>query len=168
MPHPPHPAGRLSKLREGRVSEAWECYMVTKVFKDRQQLGLDPANANIVLGSLNHLRASDRIKLFAFCLMPDHLHVSFCLLPGADLSAVVRSFSKFTALQINRRRSKSGSVWQEGFHDRHCRDHNELASLCEYIEHNPVRAGLVSTAADWSFSSASPLCKGMIDREWLP
>ncbi|QDV72583.1 Transposase IS200 like protein [Planctomycetes bacterium K2D] len=142
--------------------------MVTKVFKDRQRLGSDSANAKILLGSLNHLRATDRIKLFAFCLMPDHLHVAFCLLPGEELSEVVRSFSKFTALQINRHRSKSGSVWQEGFHDRHCRDRDELVSLCEYIEHNPVRAGLADVASDWEFSSASLLGNGMLDREWWP
>ena len=89
-------------------------------------------------------------------------------MPGASLSDMIGALSKFTARRINKMIGQSGVFWQEGFHDRHCRTRDELNSLCEYIEHNPVRAGLVEFKADWKFSSASPLGKGMLDREWWP
>jgi putative transposase len=168
MPPEPRPAGKLSQLRRGRVSQAWDCYVVTKVTHHRREVLAEEAAGSLVLESLRHLRETEQIKLFAFCVMPDHLHVALCLLPGAQLSTTVASFSKFTGAGINCLLRQSGRFWQEGFHDRHCRNRDELADLCEYIEHNPVRAGLVTVAADWAFSSASPLRQGMLDRDWWP
>jgi len=90
----------------------------------------------------------------AFCVMPDHVHFAFCLLPEGDLSAVVASFSKHTASRLNRGALRSGRFWQEGFYDRRCRNAEELADASAYIEHNPVRSGFVENARDWPFSSA--------------
>lgn len=168
MQQPPKPVGQSSLLRKGRISEDWGCYVVTKVVGDRQPRLADEKAATIVLDSLLHLRETDQIKLFAFCVMPNHLHLAICLLPAADLVATIASFSKYTGARINRLQQRSGRFWQEGFHDRHCRTRGELIDLCEYIEHNPVRAGLVGAAAELPFSSASLLRKVMLDREWWP
>ncbi len=161
-------AGSSSKLRAGRISVDWECYAVTKVVLGRKPVLNRPNVAPVLLDSLEYLRQKDRIKLFAFCVMPDHLHTLFCLMPGERISSVVGSFSKFTARSINRLTSSSGPFWQEGFHDRHCRNRRELESFCQYIEHNPVRAGLVAEPQTWAFSSASADRKVMLDREWWP
>jgi hypothetical protein len=37
-----------------------------------------------------------------------------------------------------------------------------------YIEHNPVRAGLVERAELWPYSSANPIHRDVLDREWWP
>jgi putative transposase len=168
MPTRPSPAGQSSLLRQGRVSQPWDCYVITKVVQHRRPLLSDAGNATVIIDGLQHLRTSDQAKLFAFCVMPDHFHVAVCLMPGASLSDMIDALSKFTARRINKMMGQNGVFWQEGFHDRHCRTRDELNSLCEYIEHNPVRAGLVESKADWKFSSASPLGKGMLDREWWP
>ena len=168
MPTPPNPAGQSSLLRQGRVSQPWDCYVITKVVERRLPLLTDTANATVIIDSLQHLRASDQVKLFAFCIMPDHFNAAVCLMPGVSLSDMMAALSKFTARRINKTMGQTGAFWQEGFHDRHCRNRDELASFCEYIEHNPVRAGLVQAAPDWQWSSASPLRQGMLDREWWP
>ncbi|WP_197526646.1 REP-associated tyrosine transposase [Botrimarina colliarenosi] len=150
------------------MSQPWDCYVITKVVQHRRPLLADAGNATVIIDSLQHLRISDQAKLFAFCVMPDHFHAAVCLMPGAVLSAMIGALSKFSARRVNKTTGQSGAFWQEGFHDRHCRNRDELGELCEYIEHNPVRAGLVEVAAEWRFSSASPLRQDMLDREWWP
>lgn len=168
MPNRPCPAGKASNLRAGRVSVDWDCYSITKVVQGRRRLLTDPAAAETILESWRFLRDANRIKLYAFCIMPDHVHFTCCLMPGEQLSGVVASFSKHTALRLNRSANRQGPFWQNGFHDRHCRIPRELEDLSQYIEHNPVRAGLAATAQNWAYTSANPVLRGMLDREWWP
>lgn len=168
MPNPPKPAGKSSTLRKGRVSEDYGVYSVTKVTDKRKPVLIGSEPARVLIESLAHLRSADRIKLYAFCVMPDHVHVAFCLMPGEHLSDVVGAFSKFTARRLNKLIDGKGSFWQEGFHDRHCRDRDELVEISNYIEYNPVRSGLVAAPEDWQHSSASNLHRDLIDREWWP
>jgi putative transposase len=160
--------GRSAQLRKGRVSEDYSCYSVTKTVFQRRKALASTAAAKVLTDSWQHLRAHDRIKLFAFCIMPDHFHMALCLMPGEDLSKVFEDSNKFTARELNRLLGRSGQFWQEGFHDRRCRDENELHDLCLYIEHNPVRARLVTSAELWPYSSAFPPNNCLLDREWWP
>ncbi|QDU57826.1 REP-associated tyrosine transposase [Aeoliella mucimassa] len=160
--------GRSANLRRGRVSVDFAAYLVTKVVHHRIEVLGRPEVAEILIDSWNHLRSTDRIKLFAFCVMPDHYHLACMLMPGETLSRVIEDTNKFTARKINQLVGKSGQFWQQGFYDRNCRSPEELHERCVYIEHNPVRAGLVKYAEHWPFSSASPDRKTTLDREWWP
>ena len=108
------------------------------------------------------------MKLLAFCFMPDHYHLVFCLMPGGDVSELMKSSGKFTARELNKFLGTRGQFWQEGFHDHCCRNDRELYDLCLYAEHNPVRKQLVAVAEDWPYSSAYPANKDLLDREWWP
>lgn len=160
--------GRLSALRKGRFSEAYACYSITKVVNLRRPVLVSPEASQILMGSWNYLRSSNRIKLFAFCVMPDHFHMTLCLMPGENLSKVFEDSGKFTARELNKLLGRQGQFWAEGFHDHRCRDENELHDLSLYIEHNPVRAGLAASAEFWPYSSANLANRCMLDREWWP
>jgi REP element-mobilizing transposase RayT len=168
MPSRVNIAGDSSKLRKGRISEGYACYSITKAVNHRRPVLAHPAHAKVISDSWNYLRSKNRIKLFAFCIMLDHFHMTICLMPGEDLSKVFEDSGKFTARELNRLLGRQGQFWQEGFHDHRCRDEAELHDLSQYIEHNPIRAGLVARAEDWPYSSASAANKGMLDREWWP
>ena len=49
---------------------------------------------------------------------------------------------------------KRNSIWQKEYWDRFIRDHNHFIKAVEYIHQNPVKAGLVKNAEEWSWSSA--------------
>lgn len=160
--------GKSSHLRKGRVSQAYESYSITKVVEHRRPVLANPSLARVLLNSWGFLRGQERIKLFAFCVMPDHYHLLFCLMPGEDLSDVLESTNKFTSGKINKVLNRKGRFWQNGFRDHCCRDEDDLHDSCEYIEHNPLRAGLVSHPAEWPYSSAHPNNQYLLDREWWP
>jgi hypothetical protein len=46
-------------------------------------------------------------------------------------------------------------IWQSGFHEATIRDAGDYLSKARYIDQNPVAAGLVPSARDWAWSSAS-------------
>ena len=160
--------GRSFELRKGRISEAYACYAITKVVNLRRRVLANDASAPVLLDSWQYLRSRGRLKLFAFCIMPDHFHLVFCLMPAENLSKLMEDTGKFTARELNKLLGTKGQLWQEGFQDHRCRNEEELHDLCLYIEHNPVRANLVAAAELWPYSSAFAGNKGMLDRDWWP
>jgi putative transposase len=153
-------------LREGRWSEKYACYAITKCVMNRLPLLADPQVADIIFASLKYLLATSEIKVLAFCIMPDHYHLLIFLLSEKTLSDVLGRMGSFTARKANAHYHQHGPFWQEGFHDHRCRDEDDIDERMIYIEHNPVRAGLVNSAEQWPYSSANPSLSGILDRDW--
>src|SRR5215212_9729210 len=149
--------GQLANLRKGRVSDDFACYSITKTVEFRRPVLATDQTATVLTDSWSYLRSHNRVKIFAFCIMPDHYHLMICLMPRQHLSKVMEDSGKFTAREINKSLGRQGQFWQNGFHD-----------LCLYIEHNPVRKQLVEPPELWPYSSAFPGNKYLLDREWWP
>ena len=47
--------------------------------------------------------------------------------------------------------TKLGIVWQRGFFEHRLRSNESVEEEAEYFRQNPVRAGLVESAAEWPF-----------------
>jgi REP element-mobilizing transposase RayT len=96
----------------------------------------DEANAAIVAGALQFF---DRVRyqLYAWCVMPNHVHVIFYLKHGADLEWVLHSWKSYTAHEIGR-----GVIWQREYCDRIVRDAQDFWSTRNYVLNNPFKAGL--------------------------
>jgi Transposase IS200 like len=90
----------------------------------------------------------------AWCLVPNHVHVVIEILDRHSLSATVGNWKSFTAKRANAQLGRSGSFWHADYFDRYMRDEGHLVRTIEYVECNPVKAGLVEIASDWPWSSA--------------
>jgi len=112
----------------------------------------DPAIAGIVEAAFFHGAAS--YELFAWVIMPNHVHVLIRQADGVRLSDTIRAWKSWTAKEINRYRGGSGTVWQREYFDRYMRDQRHFDATVAYIEENPVKAGLAARAEDWRFGSA--------------
>ncbi len=154
-------------LRKGRWSEEFACYSITKNQIDRKPVLARNAHADIIFECLDYLRQNGKIRLLAFCIMPDHLHLLFALFNKKTLSQVMKSFSAYTAKRINEQLGWSGQFWQEGFHDHRCRDDDDRDNHVDYIEQNPVRKELAKRAEDWPYSSANPKLRRLLDLDWF-
>ncbi|CAN5676735.1 transposase [soil metagenome] len=95
-----------------------------------------------------------RYRLLSWCLMPNHVHVVVEMLAGHSLSKLVWSWKSFTSKQANALLGRSGAFWDGDYFDRYMRNEDHLRRTIEYVEHNPVKAGLVANASDWAWSSA--------------
>jgi len=114
----------------------------------------EPACAALVAQALKYF-AGVRYDLHAWSVMPNHVHVLIAIRPGHDLPTIVHSWKRHTAAAINRHRGIAGAVWRREYWDRYIRDQTHWLAAVRYIEANPVKAGLVSEAHLWPWSSAN-------------
>ncbi len=113
-----------------------------------------PEIAAIVENALLHFDGQ-RYRLLAWCVMPNHVHALIETHEGQPLGDVVHGWKSFTAKAINRQFGRTGAVWHPDFFDRYVRDDAHLRVCIDYIENNPVVAGLVARVDAWKWSSAS-------------
>jgi len=104
---------------------------------------------------------SQRYRLLAWVVMPNHVHVLFQPLNGWTVAKIVAAWKKFTARKIcddlrDSGKGPSAPIWHREYWDRYIRDQTHLAQVIEYIHLNPVKAGLVATPDHWPWSSAFP------------
>ncbi len=92
------------------------------------------------------------IEVWAYCLMPNHVH--FIVVPHNENSLVnfFREAHRRYSLAINRRFEWRGHLWQERFHSS-VLDEKHLLAAVRYVELNPVRAKLCTYAEEWAWSS---------------
>jgi len=92
----------------------------------------------------NTLRYFDekRYRLFAWCIMPNHVHVVVRLLPGQSLADTIHSWKSFSAKQANRAFGAHGAFWQREYYDHLIRSEEELERAVRYVAENPAKANL--------------------------
>ena len=110
--------------------------------------------------------AGDRYDLFSYSIMPSHFHWVFrpreewvkSLGPSVrkrtPRERIMHSIKRYSALECNRILGKQGTFWLEESYDHVVRDEDEFLRIVDYVETNPVKAGLVGNRRDWQFSSA--------------
>ncbi len=92
--------------------------------------------------------------LYAYCVMPDHVHV---LLVPRERGNVIRFVQAVKSRTARAYIALGGTekLWQRGFYDRIVRREEDIARLAEYILANPVRAGLAEDTSTYPFARLS-------------
>ena len=111
------------------------------------------AIADLVADSLFRGTELGHSQLGAFVLMANHVHV--LLLPLVAPSQLLKSLKGYTAREANRLLGRTGEpFWQRESYDHWVRGQAEWTRIAAYIENNPVKAGFVSRAEEYRWSSA--------------
>ena len=109
--------------------------------------------AHIVVASLNRGTLLGHYELGAYAVMSNHVHM--LLLPRISPSKLLQSLKGATAWEANRILGRTGETfWQAESYDHWVRDEKEWERIAAYIENDPVKAGLVTRAEDYRWSSA--------------
>ena len=144
------------------------------------------------LDALNAARLRRPFDLWAYVIMPEHVHVVLWPHEGTLIREILKSIKLSVARKavIWVRREAPGFLprmedrqpngrssyrfWQRGGgYDRNLRSDTDVHEKIEYVHENPVRRGLVERAQDWPWSSCrahhecldEPLA---IDRDSMP
>ena len=147
-------------LAAGRALSASEEKQLKKLFNEKIESKLDagagccylaePAVADAVMSALRHFD-SVRYRLYAWCVMPNHVHVLFRLLDDRKLSGVLHSWKSYSAKRANLLLGLSGEFWQREYYDHLVRSEEEFYRIVGYILRNPEKAGL----RDWRWVGTS-------------
>jgi REP element-mobilizing transposase RayT len=104
----------------------------------------NPLIAEEIANTLAHFDRQ-RYRLFAWCVMPNHVHVLVKIFPTEKLASVIHAWKSFSAKQANRILGRHGAFWQREYFDHLIRNEEEFERAVRYIAENPVKANL----KDW-------------------
>ncbi|HEC33887.1 MAG TPA: hypothetical protein ENI37_04145 [Chloroflexi bacterium] len=145
---------RRAYLEQRRLFGKWDAALHT--VRQGPRWLENPCVAQIVADSL-HYRDGKVYDLWAFCVMPNHVHLVCRPLGKPDgsyhpLSAILHSLKGYTAYRANRELGRKGAFWQDESYDHVVRDEQELNRVITYVLNNPVEAGLVQTWEEWPWA----------------
>ena len=113
-----------------------------------------PELATIVQEAVLHFDGQ-RYQLAAWCVMPNHVHVAYTALGVHTPEDIHHSWKSYTSHRISRALGRHGRLWERESFDHLIRSVDHYEAYVEYIETNPVAAGLCSAPAEWPFGSAA-------------
>lgn len=96
----------------------------------------------------------EKYKLLAWVIMPNHVHLLLRPIGDVSLSEIMHSIKSFTAHKANKILQRKGQFWSKEYFDRFIRDYHHFLKTIDYIENNPVKAGLCPKRSDWRYGSA--------------
>lgn len=136
---------------------------VTQRGNRRAQIFFTAGDAQVYMRILREQVDRYRVEIWAYCLMPNHVHL---IATPSDEPGLAKAFGethrRYTA-HINARQEWVGHLFQARFSSV-VMDERHLLTAARYVALNPVRAGLVSRAEDWPWSSARAHLAGRDDQ----
>jgi REP element-mobilizing transposase RayT len=90
--------------------------------------------------------------IYAYCLMPNHVHLLVCE-KDWKVGEIVKSIASSYAFYYNKKYGRVGHLFQDRFRSEPCNDATYFITLFRYIHQNPVKARLVDSARDYKYSS---------------
>ncbi len=106
------------------------------------------------------------LRISAFCLMPNHYHL-LVQTPEANLSRCMRHINGVYTQRYNRCRSLDGQLFRGRYKAVVVAEDGYLLQLVRYIHRNPVRAGLVTKAEHYEWSSHAGYLTRRKEWNWL-
>ncbi len=94
-------------------------------------------------------------RLLSYCLMPNHWHLVVNPIQDGELSQFMGwlTLTHTQRWHAHRLSTGSGHVYQGRFKSFPIQDSDHFLTVCRYVERNALRAGLVSKAENWRWSS---------------
>lgn len=133
---------------------------------------------DIIISSLNYCREQKGLKLYAYCIMTNHIH----LIIGTreeKIQNIVRDFKSYSSRELRKcietnsqesrrqwmmtmmyssgsriKANKGFQFWQHHYHPIELYSEELMNQKLEYIHQNPVKSGFVTKAEDYLYSSA--------------
>ncbi len=131
-----------------------------------------------LIDSLRYCKEKKGLEIYAYVLMPSHLHMLCRAKEGFQLADIIRDFKKFTSKKIiqniqqepesrrewmlklfaqaceHLKRDQEYKLWQTGYHAEELFSSKFISQKLQYIHNNPVKDHIVEKPEDYLYSSA--------------
>jgi putative transposase len=107
----------------------------------------------VYLSNLLSLSRQMECALHGYCLMTNHLHLLLTPSSPQGCGLLMRNLGQRYVQYFNRRYQRTGTLWEGRYHSCLVDSAAYVIACYRYIERNPVRAGMVPSAADYRWSS---------------
>jgi putative transposase len=143
----------MAKPPRDHTSFGSNTYFISASTWGKRSLFQTERMAGLFLDTMLRYRQQGKFLLHEFVVMPDHFHV---LLTPAEISVerAVQFIKGGFAYRVKKELGMNIEILGRGYVDHRIRDENDYRRHVEYINENPVEAGIVGSAKEYSYSSA--------------
>jgi putative transposase len=147
-------------------------YHVLNRGNNRQPIFIEDEDYLHYLDILKRYKEKFNFKLFAYCLMTNHVHLLIKTSSVATVSQIMKAITISHTRHYHLKQNTSGHIWQGRFKSPLVSDDEYLLAVMRYIEQNPLRAGIVKHPEEYPFSSYQANTRiakdGLVDKEDNP
>ena len=129
----------------------------------RQKVFFNNDDKKFYLHLLNYHSKKEKIKIWCYCLMDNHVHFVAVPEKAEHFSKAIGEIHRKYTTAINIRNNWKGRLWQGRYYS-YPMDEIHTYRAVRYIERNPVRAKIVKFAENYLWSSAKSHVTGTYDK----
>ena len=146
-----------------RISFAGAVFHVTSRGNNREKIFLDDDDFQRYRTLLRKYRAKLDFKLYAYSLMPNHVHLLIETTKTASISKIMHAINTSYAMYFNAKYDHVGHVWQGRFHSGIIDTENYLLEVMRYMDLNPVRGRISKRPKNYEWTSYRRYADGDAD-----
>ena len=129
------------------------CYHINTRGNQRQRVFKVVSDYEKYMAQLRRFKKKYKFKLHGYCLMPNHVHLVGETEQKENLAKFMHGLTRSYAIYFNGTYQKVGHLWQGRFKSKIIIKDIYLLNCINYIELNPVRAGIVASPEAYRWSS---------------
>jgi len=139
--------------RKPRILIENACYHVMSRGNQKQVVFFKQRDFSKYLQLLKKYKLRYKIKVYAYCLMKNHIHLILDPKNPKDMSKFIKGLNMSYAIWFNKEYSKVGHLWQSRFKSMVIQRDRYLLNCMQYVEFNPVRSNIASNIFEYPWSS---------------
>jgi putative transposase len=136
--------------------------------REGQRIFIDEQDYQYFRDCLDAAAYNYGLRVHAYVLMPDHVHILATPASADSVSRTVQSIGRNYVQYYNECYEDSGTLWEGRYRATVLDERQYLLTCSRYIESNPVSAGLVRSARDYRWSSYARNTMGKPDETITP
>ena len=146
--------GKIKRIFRARrkITEPELVSHITQRAAGKEPLFMEESDYLFMLASLKEISKKRSLEVYAFCLMPSHIHILLSPMSDELPMAMKELFGPY-ALMFNRKYERKGHLFGGPYRQAVCLDDSYLLAASLYIHMNPVRAGILNDPRDYRWSS---------------
>lgn len=166
----------LELIRDGRIKRYFRATRklnvpdlishITQRAAGKELLFLEDEDHLFMLGLLKEIAQNYSLSIYAFCLMPNHVHLLLSPHEGNLYDAMRDLFSRY-ALMFNRKYERKGHLFGGPYRQAVCMEDSYLLAASLYIHLNPVRAALAEDPLSYRWSSCRLYCEDSAPKSFV-
>lgn len=166
-----------------KATDPDKAYFITTTIVDWIDLFTRKRYKDLIVESLKYCQENKGLVIYAWCLMPSHLHMICNSESELSISEIMRDFKRHTSKKLiesinsgpesrkewllerftkaceGLKRAQNSKVWRNGYHAKELYGNKFIHQKLEYVHANPVSDGIVEFAEEYIYCSA-PLYSG--------
>ena len=138
--------------RQPRIKSSSGIYHIMLRGINQQAIFEDEEDREKLIETLATYKAISGYKIFAYCLMSNHIHL-LLKVEKEDIEQIIKRVAGSYVYWYNRKYYRRGHLFQDRFKSEPVEDDTYFMTVLRYIHQNPIKAKITKTMDEYKYSS---------------